>query len=197
MLILVRHGRTAANAQGLLQGRLDQPLDHLGERQAREVCAYVRTTAGEIDAVIASPLVRAQQTAAEFGVPVETDPRWLELAYGIYEGVPHADVPSEVWNLWREDPSFVPAGGESLATLDERVRGACDDLVERARSGNVVVVSHVSPMKSAVAWALDVDLRISWRTHLSHASVCRIEMRTHGPVLLSFNETAPVATLAG
>ena len=195
MLILVRHGRTEANAQGLLQGRLDQPLDHLGERQAKEVSAYVRATAGEIDAVIASPLVRAQQTAAEFGQPVETDERWLELSYGTYEGVPHADVPSEIWNLWREDPHFVPAGGESLAELDVRVRRACDDLVDRARAGNVVVVSHVSPMKSAVAWALGCDLGISWRTHLSHASVCRIEMRAHGPVLLSFNETAPVVSL--
>jgi alpha-ribazole phosphatase len=191
MLILVRHGRTAANAQGLLQGRLDQPLDELGCQQAVEVSSYVLRTAGTIDAVISSPLVRAQQTAEQFGVRVDTDERWLELAYGKYEGVPHADVPSEIWNLWRKDPEFVPEGGESLAMLDARVRPACEELVERARTGNVVVVSHVSPMKTAVAWALDVDLGISWRSHLSHASVCRIEMRAHGPVLLSFNETAP------
>jgi alpha-ribazole phosphatase len=191
MLILVRHGRTSANAQGLLQGRLDQPLDELGCQQAVEVTSYVLRTAGTVDAVISSPLVRAQQTAKEFGLPVETDERWLELAYGKYEGVPHADVPSEIWNLWRKDPEFVPEGGESLAMLDARVRPACDELVERAGESNVVVVSHVSPMKSAVAWALDVDLGISWRSHLSHASVCRIEMRSIGPVLLTFNETAP------
>jgi alpha-ribazole phosphatase len=193
MLILVRHGRTAANAAGLLQGRLDQPLDELGARQAVAVADFVHRTTGPVQAVLASPLVRAQQTAAQFGLPVETDERWLELAYGIYEGVPHADVPSEVWNFWREDPHFVPDGGESLATLDERVRSACGDLSERARDEHVVVVSHVSPMKSAVAWALGVDLMISWRTHLSHASVCRIEIRDRGPVLLSFNETAMVA----
>ena len=193
MLILVRHGRTAANAAGLLQGRLDQPLDELGARQAVAVAEFVARTTGPVQAVFASPLRRAQQTAAQFGLPVETDERWLELAYGIYEGVPHADVPSEIWNFWREDPNFVPDGGESLAALDERVRAACSDLSERARDEHVVVVSHVSPMKSAVAWALGVDLMIAWRTHLSHASVCRIEMRERGPVLLSFNETAMVA----
>jgi alpha-ribazole phosphatase len=190
VLILVRHGRTAANAAGLLQGRLDQPLDPVGERQAVETATFVRSIVDEIDEVVASPLRRAQQTAAVFDQPVVTDERWLELAYGVYEGVPHADVPSEVWDRWRADPTFVPDGGESLATLDLRVREACDEMEERARSRNVVVVSHVSPMKSAVAWALGVDLSISWRSHLSHASVCRIEMRRQGPVLMSFNEIA-------
>jgi broad specificity phosphatase PhoE len=190
VLILVRHGRTAANAAGLLQGRLDQPLDPVGERQAVETAGFVRSIVDGIDEVIASPLRRAQQTAAVFEQTVTTDERWLELAYGVYEGVPHADVPSEVWDRWRADPAFVPEGGESLAALDVRVRAACDELEERARSRNVVVVSHVSPMKSAVAWALGVDLSISWRSHLSHASVCRIEMRRHGPVLMSFNEIA-------
>lgn len=191
MLILVRHGRTAANAAGLLQGRLDQPLDEVGEQQAEAIARYVLDVAGPIDAVVSSPLVRARQTAERFGLPVTIDERWLELAYGEYEGVSHADVPSEVWNQWRSDPDFVPTGGEALSALDRRVRAACDDLVDAATGRNLVVVSHVSPMKSAVAWSLDVDVGISWRSHLSHASVCRIEMRPAGPVLLTFNETAP------
>jgi alpha-ribazole phosphatase len=190
MLILVRHGRTAANAAGLLQGRLDQPLDEVGEQQAAAVAGFVHDLVeGRIDEVVCSPLLRARQTADAFEQTPTVDDRWLELSYGIYEGVPHADVPSEVWNEWRRDPEFVPENGESLAALDRRVREACDDMIGRATDRNVVVVSHVSPMKSAVAWSLDVDVRISWRSHLSHASVCRIDMRPHGPVLLSFNET--------
>ena len=188
VLILVRHGRTAANEAGLLQGRLNQDLDDLGRHQARSVAAHVLADV-EIDAVIASPLKRAQQTAVEFGLPVETDERWIELSYGVYEGVPHADVPSEVWQLWKKDHAYVPEGGESLAALDARVRAACDDLVERCSRGNVVVVSHVSPMKSAVAWALGVDIGISWNCHLDHASICRIHFRGRIPILYSFNET--------
>ncbi len=180
VLILVRHGRTPANAAGLLQGRLDQDLDDHGCAQAAAVAEYVRSWC-EVAAVVASPLKRAQQTAAEFGLPVETDDRWLELSYGEYEGTPHSEVPSEVWERWRDDPHFTPAGGESLAALDVRVRAACVDLVERAARENVVVVSHVSPMKSAVAWALGVDVGISFNCHLDHAR----------PVLYTFNETAP------
>ena len=79
-----------------------------------------------------------------------------------------------------------------MSALDERVRGACVDLAERASESNVVVVSHVSPMKSAVAWALGVDIAISWNCHLDHASVCRIGIRNGNPILMTFNETATI-----
>ena len=192
MLILLRHGRTAANEAGLLQGRLNQDLDDRGRRQAEAAARHLSGIEGGIDAVISSPLKRAQQTAAAFGLPVEIDERWIELSYGMYEGVPHADVPSEVWQSWRNDFSYVPEGGESLATLDQRVRGACNELVERASTQNVLVVSHVSPMKSSVAWALGVDIGISWNCHLDHASICRVEMRGRRPILSAFNETVEV-----
>jgi alpha-ribazole phosphatase len=188
VLILLRHGRTAANKAGLLQGRLDQDLDEFGVEQARR-SAEVLLDEFDVDAVIASPLKRAQQTAAAFEMPVDTDERWIELAYGKYEGVPHADVPSEVWQAWSDDFHYVPEGGESLASLDDRVRGACDDIIERATDETIVVVSHVSPMKSAVGWALGTDIGISWRCHLDHASICRIDFRSRRPILHTFNRT--------
>lgn len=173
---------------GQLQGRIDEPLDDVGLRQAVAVAELV----GAVDELISSPLMRARQTAEAFGVPFTVDDRWIELAYGVYEGVPHADVPSEVWNYWLDDPDFVPDEGESLRTLDARVRLACDDLVERARDHHVAVVSHVSPIKTAVAWTLGAGVEVAWRTHLDHASVCRIQIRRTGPVLLTFNETTGV-----
>jgi broad specificity phosphatase PhoE len=192
VLILVRHGRTPANAAGLLQGRLDQDLDDVGRLQAADVAAHVEAST-RVDAVVSSPLRRAAQTAAAFGRTVEFDDRWLELAYGEYEGMPHTEVPAEVWQRWRDDAEYTPVGGESLAELDARVRRACGDLLERAETENVVVVSHVSPMKSAVAWALGVDVGISFNCHLDHASVCRIAIRRGRPVLQTFNETARLA----
>jgi alpha-ribazole phosphatase len=185
VLILVRHGRTALNATGRLQGRLDEPLDDVGQLQAKAVAERV----GPVDELVASPLIRAQQTAEAFGMPYTLDERWIELSYGEYEGMPVGDVPSEAWRRWREDPDFEPVGGESLTTLDTRVRAACEDIASRALDRAVAVVSHVSPIKTAVAWALGVGLEISWRSHLSHASICRIDVRRSGPVLLTFNET--------
>jgi len=187
VLILVRHGRTALNASGCLQGRIDEPLDDVGLLQAKALAGYL----GPVDELISSPLVRARQTADAFGIPYTVDERWIELSYGELEGRPTADAMSaEAWEHWRNDPSFAPPGGESLIELDARVRGALADLSDRAAGRSVVVVSHVSPIKAAVAWVLGAPIDIAWRSQLSQASICRIDMTRRGPVLTAFNELA-------
>jgi broad specificity phosphatase PhoE len=185
MLVLVRHGRTAANAKGLLLGRLDEPLDEVGMVQAAEVAKVL----GQPSRVISSPLLRARSTAEAFGVPVEIDDRWIELDYGELDGHPVSTVGVEVWARWRDDPTFVPAGGESLAALGERVISACSDLWEAAADEDVVVVSHVSPIKAAVAFAIGLGAEMGWRSHLDQASITRISISPRGPLLRSFNET--------
>jgi broad specificity phosphatase PhoE len=187
VLILVRHGRTALNASGRLQGRIDEPLDEVGFAQAKAVAAHV----GAIDVLISSPLLRARQTAEAFGVPFETDDRWIELSYGTLEGRSTSDILSAAaWDQWRNDSSFAPEGGESLLALDQRVRAACAEVAEQATGCTIAVVSHVSPIKSAVAWALGAPVDIAWRSQLSQASICRIEVTARGPVLTAFNERA-------
>ena len=189
MLYLVRHGRTSANAQGLLQGRLDPPLDAIGRKQAQAIADMV----GDVDEVISSSLVRAQETAAYFDRPVTIDDRWIELAYGEYEGVPAGEVPPDVWQSWRTNSEFTTRGGESFGALDARVRSACHDLADHLSGRDIVVVSHVSPIKAAVAWALGVTMEIMFHCHLSQASLCRIDVGRFGPLLHSFNEQARVA----
>ncbi len=189
MLVVVRHGRTAANAAGLLLGRRDPPLDLLGIEQAGRVARAV----GPVTRVVSSPLRRAWETAEAFGLPVEADERWTELDYGEFDGLPATDVPDAVWERWRADPDFAPPGGESIAALTRRVHEACDDLCDEARESTVVVVSHVSPIKAAVAWALAVGPELAWRTHLDPAAITRIVIGRRGPVLRTFNEVAHLA----
>jgi len=193
-LIIVRHGRTAYNAQGLLQGRVDNPLDAVGEDQALVVGEYLVPHVNEETVIISSPLLRARSTAQAIanrtGLSVTIDERWTELAYGIYEGVPQGDVPAEVWAKWRSDPHFAPESGETLAQVQDRVVKACDELLQTLAGKTAVIVSHVSPIKSAVAWALGVDVGVSWRTQLDTASISRITLTPRGPVLRSFNELA-------
>jgi broad specificity phosphatase PhoE len=191
VLYLVRHGRTAANAQGLLQGRLDPPLDTIGRKQAEAIADRI----GQVDEVISSSLVRAQETAAYFERDVAIDDRWIELAYGEYEGVPAGEVPPEVWQSWKTNAMFATKGGESFGALDARVRSACEELADRIRGRDVVVVSHVSPIKAAVAWSLGVTMEIMFHCHLSQASLCRVDVGKFGPLLHSFNEQAAVDLL--
>jgi alpha-ribazole phosphatase len=189
VLYLVRHGRTDANARGLLQGRLDPPLDAIGRRQAAAIASMI----GDVDEVISSSLVRAVETAAYFEREVAIDDRWIELAYGEYEGMPAGEVPPEVWQSWKTNSMFATKGGESFGALDARVRSACADLSDRIHGRNIVVVSHVSPIKAAVGWALNATMDIMFHCHLSQASLCRVDMGKFGPLLHSFNEQAPIA----
>jgi broad specificity phosphatase PhoE len=189
VLIVVRHGRTAVNAEGRLLGRADPPLDDVGETQA-EALARAVGSSGAAVRVVTSPLLRCRQTAEALGLRVTIDDRWLELDYGELEGRPLADVDPEMWSRWRTDPSFAPAGGESLAALGVRVREACTDLAAEAATADVVVVTHVSPVKAAVAWALGAGDELTWRLYVAPASVTRIRIADHGPVLVTFNETA-------
>jgi broad specificity phosphatase PhoE len=199
VIILVRHGQTEANAAGLLQGRVDLPLTDLGRRQAQAAAGVVPPGAR----IVSSPLRRAVQTAevlaaapvSDHGVPAErtvaVDERWVELDYGEYDGRPVGDVPGEVWDRWRTDVEFAPPGGESLADCGRRVREACRDIAVGLRSPDapaVVVVSHVSPIKAAVAWALGVDDTTAWRMFLDVAGVCRLSVGPRGPSLHSFND---------
>ncbi len=188
MLIVVRHGRTEANAAGLLLGRTDPPLDERGRTQALALAGAVADPDG-VDRVVASPLRRARETAECLGMPVEVDDRWIELDYGRYDGLATDAVPAETWAAWRSDPAFRPPGGESLAELGSRVRAAADDLVADAIDGTVVVVTHVSPVKAALAWALGAGDHIAWRAYVAPASITRIAIGPAGPVLRSFNDT--------
>lgn len=187
MLIVVRHGRTEANARGLLLGRADPDLDPEGEAQAAALAAWL----GPVARVVSSPLVRARRTAEAFGADVEIDERWIELHYGQLDGTPVVDVPAHYWAAWRSDPDFAPAGGESHARLRRRVGEAAAELLDDAHERDVVVVTHVSPIKAVVGWALGVPDSATWRTRVGQPSVSRLDVGPHGPVLVSFNERPP------
>jgi broad specificity phosphatase PhoE len=189
VLLLVRHGETAANVDGLLLGRADPPLTERGRAQASALAAVLPTP----DRVIASPLRRALDTADAFGRAVEVDARWIELDYGELDGLAASAVPDETWDRWRADPTAAPGGAEPLAMLGRRVRDACDHLLDDARDDVVVVVTHVSPIKAAVAWALGVPDDIAWRMFVEDAGVTRIDVGPTGPVLRWFNRLPPAA----
>lgn len=190
MLVLVRHGRTVANAARKLQGLLDLPLDEEGIAQVAGIAGWL----DKPDRVISSPLVRARQTAEAFGMPYEIDDRWVELDYGSLDGVPIADVGEDIWAKWRSDPTYRAGGGESMEAMGRRSVAAAQELIDDARDQMIVVASHVSPIKAVVAWALGVDVSVVWAMHLDQASVTRILSSPAGPVLLVYNETRRTQT---
>jgi broad specificity phosphatase PhoE len=192
MLILVRHGEAVANAAGVLLGRSDSPLSDRGHSQVSALGPLF----GRVSRVVTSPLARARDTAHAIaaGLPVEVDERWVEVDYGEYEGRTLSEISVTEWSGWRRNPDSPWPGGESLVDVAKRVRDSCEELFAEegagARAeGDVVVVSHVSPIKLAVAWALGTGEEVVWRLHLGTASLTRVAWGVDAPVLRSYNET--------
>lgn len=135
---LVRHGRTSLNANGQLRGRLDPPLDDVGREEARSLAAKLAPF--EPVLVVSSPLRRAVETAeaiaAECGLTVEADDRFVDRDYGPHAGRRLGEVVAE-WGSVSNAP-----GVESLQDVVTRAKAALDDVVRRVRPERAVVVAH-------------------------------------------------------
>ena len=166
-LYLVRHGRTAANAGGLLLGRADPALDPAGREQAASLRSVVAAPAR----VVCSPLARCRETAEAFGVPVEIDDRWVELDYGEWDQTPISAVTREQWARWRADLDFRPPSGESLRELgarDEELGAAGDCAVEPDHAASTGSTLRVDDLRDG---ALDVQARAAGEALLRLARI--------------------------
>jgi probable phosphoglycerate mutase len=138
--------------------------------------------------------VRARETATAIagacGVEPEVDERLVEIDWGTWEGRPVDRIaPAETEGL---QAGGAAPEGESLSALASRVEAFCADAWDR--DGLVVAVTHVSPIKAAVALTLGAPDAAAYRMYVALASVTRIVRRSRGPLLVSFNETAHLRT---
>lgn len=189
ILILLRHGRTPNNAQARLQGQFDSPLDEVGFEQSAVVGEALRDR-WPVDRLIVSSRRRTQQTARAAGladVPTTVDDRWTEIDFGAYDDRRIGDVMAELGAAWASDVSYAPPGGESMTGLHERVGEAVAELAGEATTSNILVVTHATPIKSAVAWLLGGGAEMIMRMRVSLASVTAFRPVAHGLVLDEFN----------
>jgi broad specificity phosphatase PhoE len=192
MIVLVRHGETDANRAGLLLGRANPPLNDRGRQQAATLADALASIAKPL--IVTSPLSRALETATRIGEVVgiapRIDDRLIELDYGDWDGRRISDVPAEMGDRWRADPTFAPPGGESLSDLRARVEPLATELYEQAEEHTTIAVSHVSPIKAVILWGLALGDEYSWRLRLDVASISRLGHGPSGPVLVGFNDTS-------
>ncbi|MHB8438048.1 MAG: histidine phosphatase family protein [Acidimicrobiales bacterium] len=194
MLVLVRHGRSIANVAQQLSGRAETSLTDEGRAEVAALAPML----GPVSMLVTSPLRRAVESARILAPTMQpvVDARWIEIDYGQLEGRPLSEVPADLWRRWKSDVAFRPPEGESLADVGARVRDACEeyfhdaDAPARRDESNLVVVSHVSPIKAAVAWALGGGDDLAWRLHLSTGSLSAIGWAGEGPVLYRYNARA-------
>jgi len=186
-LLLIRHGETQWNAQARIQGHRDIALSERGLRQAQRLARFLGEQA--IDAVYASDLARASQTAQPLadalGRPLQLDERLRERGFGLFEGSTYeeaqANWPNE-YAIWRRrDPAHALPGGESYLAARARVLQCLDEIARAHAGATAAVVTH--------GGVLDIVYRaaygIPWETPRSHllpnASINRVFARPPGP----------------
>jgi ribonuclease H / adenosylcobalamin/alpha-ribazole phosphatase len=194
--VLLRHGQTPMSVQKRYAGRSDPPLTDVGVQQA--AAAAKRLASARLGVIVTSPLLRAVQTAQEVaavtGAAVVTDEGFRETDFGEWEGLTFAEVrercPAEV-TAWLADPEVAPPGGESFTDVSTRVTAALHRVLAARGGQTVLIVSHVTPIKTLVTAALLAPPAALYRMHLDVAALSEIDWYADGPaVLRSFNDTA-------
>ena len=198
-LILVRHGRTAANASGTLAGRTPGiDLDETGLTQARK--AGERLAVVPVAAVVSSPLERCRQTAKALvaahpnPVRVVTDKGLLECDYGDWSGHSIRELAKQkLWTTIQSQPSAVTfPGGESMAGMQARAVAAVrkrDAAVEEAHGKDAVwvAVSHGDIIKSILADAFGMHLDLFQRIRVDPASMSIVRYTGGRPEVIASN----------
>lgn len=174
--ILVRHGETAWNVAGRMQGHLDVPLNEMGLTQAGAIGK--RLAAEHFDAIYCSDLARALQTVASLadaGKTIKREPRLRERHYGVLQGLTPTEAATRHGSLWKQyqarHPDVVLAGGETLREFSARVVALIDELHQRHIGQRVLLVTHGGVLDAAYRHATGLPLHAARTFPIRNASV--------------------------
>ncbi|MEU0840267.1 bifunctional RNase H/acid phosphatase [Streptomyces sp. NPDC005962] len=187
--VLLRHGETPLTPEKRFSGSggTDPGLSPVGHRQAELVAASLAAR-GTIQAIVTSPLKRCRETAdavaARLGLDVRVDEGLRETDFGAWEGLTFAEVrdrhPDDL-DAWLASAKAAPTGGgESFATVARRVALSRDKLIARHAGRTVLLVTHVTPIKTLTRLALGAPPESLFRMELSAASLSAVAYYTDG-----------------
>jgi broad specificity phosphatase PhoE/ribonuclease HI len=195
--LLLRHGQTPLSTERRFAGRSDIPLTDIGQRQAAAAAARLAERGG-INVIVTSPLRRTRRTAEAVaettGAPVVVEDDLVETDFGKWEGLSFAEAGAQDpdhLKAWLGGADVAPPGGESFAAAGRRVLGALDRLLAAYPEQTVLIVSHVTPIKTILCRALLAPPAALFRIHLDVASLCEVNWFADGPaVVRSMNDTS-------
>lgn len=200
LILLVRHGQTPTTGKVLPGRAAGLHLAETGRAQAEAVAQRIAALK-KVDAVYASPLERARETAAPIaratGHRVRTHKGLLECDFGDWTGAElSALMKKPEWSTVQRAPStFRFPNGESFTEMQVRIVSALDAIRAEHPGGTVVCVSHADPIKAAVAHALGTHLDLFQRIVIGTCSVSAVAWSAFGPIVLTVNSNGSLADL--
>jgi broad specificity phosphatase PhoE len=197
-IFLVRHGETLANREFRYIGARDDALSERGKAQAEQLANALSIFS--VAAVYSSPLQRTYHTAlpiaARHGLEVQRDEDLIEGHFGTWEGLSRAEVlarsPLDEQHLraWEADPTIAPPGGESFAAVQTRICNLVERLAQHHPEQEIVLVSHVGPIKTLLCAALGAPLNSIFNIFLDPATISVIDWQQPRPTVRLLNSHA-------
>ncbi|WP_433605228.1 bifunctional RNase H/acid phosphatase [Prescottella agglutinans] len=185
-MLLLRHGQTELSVERRYSGRGNPPLTEVGRAQARAAAERIAAK-GAIAAVVSSPLGRARETAeaaaGALGLPVTVHEGLTETDFGKWEGLTFGEAAErdpDLHRRWLSDTAVRPPQGESFDEVRARIEAVRDELTAAYAGSNILVVTHVTPIKTLLQLALDVGPSLLYRLHLDLASLSIAEFYPDG-----------------
>ncbi len=199
---LVRHGATAWNSEGRVQGHTDTPLGEEGHRQAERIAARLKPV--PFAAAYSSDLQRTVETAQAIlrgrDLSLETLVELREANHGEWDGLTYQEVqaryPERFAQFMRMEDDVSAPGGESAAQVLARVAVARDRLkAAHAHDDDLLIVAHSGSLRALVVALLDLPVSASWRLRLTPGSVSIVSVHQRGATLDLWNDTGHLDSL--
>jgi probable phosphoglycerate mutase len=175
----MRHGQADNNVNRILVGRhIESHLTEYGKKQVLDTAKYLKEIS--IDKVLVSPVVRTVETAdiiCEYlGTSYQVDERLYEIELGKLVGMNYDEIILKYGNLFLQfytenDAALTCYGVESFASIKQRIKNILDEITERYADKNVLMISHLDPIKAAISILLDLKPESLYRWHIHNASL--------------------------
>lgn len=190
-LILIRHGQTDMNKDGIFYGRLDVPINETGKLQAENACKNLIKFKMDYDKIYSSFMKRALETAQIVNyknLEIETDENIREMDFGIFEGLTYDEVkklyPAEIENLKSDWKTYSYVTGENPFMLQERAVKFFNTL---DKNKNNLVVTHWGVICSLMSWLFSNELEGYWKYKIKNGGIVVIDFDKDFPILHGFN----------
>lgn len=179
LVIFMRHGQAENNVSRTLVGRhIESHLTEQGRNQVIDTAKQLRNI--RIDKIYASPVIRTRETAqivgSVLGMDYEVDERLYEIELGKLVGMNYEEVTTKYGDLFlrfysEHDPVLDSFGVEPFSAVKRRVKSLLDDVLQKHEDSNVLMVTHLDPIKAALATLLDLKAEALYRWHIRNASL--------------------------
>ncbi|HEY9387461.1 MAG TPA: histidine phosphatase family protein [Nitrososphaeraceae archaeon] len=179
LALLMRHGQADNNVNRILVGRhIESHLTEYGKQQVADTASYLKSLS--IDKIFVSPVVRTLETAEivceSLGMEYEIDERLYEIELGKLVGMNYEEIILKYGNLFlkfytENDSTLSHYGVETFASIKKRMKNLLDEIAEKYKDKNVLMISHLDPIKAAISILLDLKPESLYNWHIRNASL--------------------------